>query len=369
MLRRPWLLLALSACGRLGFDGTGGIGVDALHGTDAMMSTVDAPPVLGSVTCGTVRSGLGDTDAVELVVEGTAAPLVVWRKASGAVRMGQLDAAGQVASVTTAFASGVTRLAGAHPLPSGHALAIDMAGAEQLYFVSADLATVALRGTGEGGVGKSSVSGFGSYVFWGHVVAASPRALLFERLDDTGTPTPQSNRTTAATIRDLVVGGATASHAHLMWAEADDSCIASELFGGYPELIDVKTLVGCRSPRNASGIADSVASAYSTPAGALRFYGLSGEYEHDIELTPSGHDPSLADDGTTLWATWFDDRVGGALVIAKIELTATSATVTSRQLAGVNPVGPSGVALIGDASPPRLLVLESDALAIVTPCL
>jgi hypothetical protein len=368
MLSRLFLLLALGACGRIGF-GNEGTGVDALVGGDAGMSTQDASPVLGSVTCPTERTSLGDPDGVEIIAEGASTPMVAWRTSAGVTRIATLTAGSGLANVQTPFGMTVDRLAGAYPIGDGHALAVQANAMEMLYAVSSDFSTVGLRGQGGAGVGRATVTGFGAYVFWGHVSVANPRALLFERLAADGTPTAQSNRTTGADVRDLVVAAATDSHAHLMWAEADDTCTASELFGGIPDLVDVHEIQGCRSPRSASGVGDAITTAYSTTSGALRLYALSDDYEHDIELSPSAHDPVLADDGNVVWGVWFDDRVGGALVLAKIELTPTSATVTPHQLEGVMPTGPAAVTLVDNASPARLLVLEAGMLAVVQPCI
>lgn len=356
--------LALCACGRLGFDGSA-IGDGSIE-SDAQDA---AAPTFDPIECPVMRSTIVEVDGVELVVESAATPLVAWRTAAGLVRAGVLD--GDVIGTTYAPFQDMQfdRLISAHPIAFGHVVTLDQGDFEMLYAVPADLSSANLRATGRSGVGRSTVTGFGSYVFWGHLATGQPNALLFERLDDDGVPTPQSNRTTGADVRDVAIGGAVASHAHVVWAEADDTCTASELFGGVADLVEFRVTTGCRSPRNASGIGDSLATAYSTPTGALRFHGFNAAYEHDIELSPSAHAPALADDGTVVWAIWFDDRSEGALVLAKIELTETTAIVTSRQLLGVSPTGPDAVAFVGDASPPRLLILEAGAIAVVEPCL
>jgi hypothetical protein len=370
MSRCTCLVLALAACGRVGFEGGGSASVDAGHGGDAAMSTIDAPSVLGSVTCDIDRTAIADTDGIEIVVEGSASPMLAWRTTTGGLRVALLDATNGVTNVQTLFpGTPITRIAGAHPIANGHALAVEYNDREMLYSISPALTLATLRGMGAPGVGRGSVTGFGGYVFWGHVGVGSARAMLFDQLDADGNPTPRTNRTAATDVRDIVLGGATDSHAHLVWSEANDTCVASELFGALPDLVDVKLLIGCRDPRNASGVGDSIVTTYTTPTGALRMYTISPQYEHDIELSPAGRNAALADDGDVVWGTWFDDRVGGALVLAKIELDTTGVTVTTRQLDAVTPAGPAAIALVGDASPSRLVVLESGAIAVVSPCL
>jgi hypothetical protein len=363
MLPRLPLLLALTACGRLGFEGH----VESVDAHDSPDAQDDAAGELGSVTCATVRSPIDDGNGGELIAEAASTPLIAWRSLDTTIQIALLDG-DNVVNVMSPFTPS-ERLVGAYPIATGHALAIQQGNMELLYAISSDLRSAGIRGMGTGGVGHDSVTGFGGYVFWGDVGFGQPRSLQFWRLDDNGMGTLQSNRTASADVRDLVVTGAVDSHAHLVWAQADDTCVASELFEGIPDLYDVHTIEGCRSPRGASGVGDSVATAYATPSGALRFYTLSSEYEHDIELSPSAHDPTLADDGKVVWATWFDERVGGAVVIAKIELGATSAIVTARRLEAVTPSGPRALAFVGDSASLRLLVLEARAIAIVEPCI
>ncbi|MGE0401831.1 MAG: hypothetical protein AB7T06_34330 [Kofleriaceae bacterium] len=356
-------LVAVAACGRIGFDGS-----DAIDGS-VDTPPGDAPEVLGTIACAATRTPIVTQNPRQLAVEGASTPLVAWTTTDGAFYAGILDANDTLTATTTLFGPQfIDRVVSAHPIATGHAFVIEVAGVEALYALDATLTNATLRGSGRPGVGRGSLTGFGAYVFWGHVPTGQANAVLFERLDANGVPTAQSNRITGAEVRDLVIGGADDIHAHVVWAEANDTCTASELFGGVPDLVDIGTRTGCRSPRNASGVGDSLVTSYATPTGALRLYAVSNEYVHDIELSPAAMSPTLADDGTVVWATWFDGRVGGALVLAKIELS-TSVVVTVRQLTGVAPVAMDAVALVADSSPAKIVVLEAGSLAVVEPCL
>lgn len=332
-VRSIGLVLALAGCGRIGFDGgDGGTQIDSIHTSDGTPSTVDAPPLLQPITCATTRTAIPSAaNGSHLVVEAVTDPLVAWATPAGQAYAARVSSSNDVSMITPILSGMVVdRVVGVHPIATGHAIVVEAEGLELLYSFDAALSTATLRGMGRAGVGRSSLTGFGTYVMWGHVPTGQANALLFERLDANGAPTPQSNRITATEVRDVVVGGATPSHAHVAWAEASDRCTTSELFGGVPDLQDVRVIPDCRSPRNASGIDDSIVTAYSTAAGALRLYALSAAYEHDVELSPDGRSPALADDGDVVWATWFDGRPGGGLVLAKLEPSSAAVLGRSR---------------------------------------
>lgn len=360
IVRPHWLfVIGVAACGRIGFtESTGDAGP-----IDASVSE------LAPITCPVVRSPI-DADTIELVVARgvTTDRLVAWRRSNGEVRLALLDAAGTLGAPVDHFTGELfDRLVGAYVVANGFVLALERGGIEVLYSLSPDLGMLTLRATSRAGGGHDTITSFGPYVMWAHVAESNPNMLLVDRLDADGVPTPHANRSMPRPITDLAFDKGTEDHGHIVWREDDGTCTATEPFGMTPNLDTYFISTGCDEPRGAGGVGDSITTVFRTSTGALRTYGLSPTFDVAFDLSPAGHAPLLGDDETLSWATWFDDRASGALVLAKINYP--PAVVEERTLTGVTPIGAAGVALVGEANPATVYVIESGQLAVVRACL
>lgn len=361
------VVLALPACGRLGFDE---------QVRDAVTGDVlaDAPPLPSTIVCTAARRLIAPVamNADFAIAPNGAGVTWMWIDSGGNVRAFVGDLVNPSMEFT-AVPGPVDGIAGIEKTSVG-TLFVTYAGATQTLWLLSGTTAVSLRT-------ESTVAGTEPFMndatgiprTWMRGEAGGLRATF---VDDAGVLKTDATFPTIAPVTALSAAPIN-NHGHVTWSEdrGGGVSVCSQADIDFPNGTapvfgaSGTTATDCFDPRIDSGPAptDSIATVYRTSVGAVEIRYLGATVDSSQRLSDAGRAPKIRFDGTTFWVAWIDQlSLGGGLRVAKVAQDLTFSTV---DLSGWNPVGDGAFELVrANDGRVYLGLLSADSVSLLRTC-